>query len=131
FNTNHNFKIDVVGGKMKINYQKQIDKFIPNKDRINIIKTLYLLDKTRQEMRRQNDLINKLLNKENKKNKNEESSLTDFQDALTYMDQNNAKFIKEYVIMNKKSDDTFLSKSSFYRQRKMAIEEFFYYFLTR
>ncbi|MBZ4203515.1 hypothetical protein [Mycoplasma tauri] len=116
---------------MKINYQKQIDKFIPNKDRINIIKTLYLLDKTRQEMRRQNDLINKLLNKENKKNKNEESSLTDFQDALTYMDQNNAKFIKEYVIMNKKSDDTFLSKSSFYRQRKMAIEEFFYYFLTR
>lgn len=59
-------------------------------------------------------------------------SVSKLRKVLSYMKPDNAKLIEECFIKNKKPEEIskYISKATYYRNRKNAIEEFLYYYLN-
>lgn len=102
---------------------------IPTKEKINIIKTLRLIDKEMDKAKLVREKFNNLLGHKDHSTENYRSR---FVKTLDYMNKENAEFIKKYFInQDEYSAKNNMSKSAYYRLRKEAIEEFVYYYITR
>ncbi|WP_029513272.1 hypothetical protein [Mycoplasmopsis primatum] len=115
---------------MNINYAEQLKSIVSAKDKMNIIRTICLIEKAKNKLYEQQEKSNSLLNKI--ANKNQSKELSKLQKTFEFMEKQNANMIKDYFFNNRiEATKENMSSSTFYRLRKNAIEEFIYHYLTK
>lgn len=100
---------------------------ISSAERYNAVKSLAMLDKANKKAQ----LMLKYSNKMNQTNDN--APISRFKETLSLMDKTSAMIIeKEFDEYNtdKFWYDKYFSKTTYYKNRKKAIEEFLYFYLN-
>ncbi|QBF34854.1 hypothetical protein EG856_02945 [Mycoplasmopsis phocirhinis] len=110
-----------------IHTQNQYFNTLSPQQRYNAVKSLAMLDKAFKKYQIKNKFIDKTLNENNVP-----LILSKFQRTLEFLKPQNAFIIKNEFNEHNNRDwyDLHFSKTTYYKNRKNAIEEFLYFYLN-